>query len=370
MPKFILRSLFGASLALLLSFAGCVDPGTGTGSVSGTALYVFDASASPSSGRIRVWDDASTVYASATAQPTRTISSTLLDSVQTLGWGGMCMDTTSNRMYLVSETGTVVRVERVRNQNGTLSSTNDIVSFTLGNGSADRLSSGTFGQTAFDSGSDTLYVTEANSSESRVWIITNPQLYGLNAVVSRQSIEVSGDTQGTGVAAWGGRVYGYFGGGNSVISADLTQYSGPRLRQGNSSGFGTTTLYPLIGPNTLLANYGALAFDTGNNQLFVARHLTDAAASGPPIIVFPLGQFTTGLNQVPQSSLGSGAGYNDLRILAHGGNKDWLAAATSDSGLAGTRLYLWQHPLTAQTPQTIDLSGVAIRGLAFDGYAS
>jgi hypothetical protein len=195
-------------------------------------------------------------------------------------------------------------------------------------------------------------------------------LYGLNGVVSRQSIEASGDTQGTGVAAWQGNVYAYFGGGNSVISADLTQYTGPRLRVGNSSGFGMTTLYPIIGANTLLSNYGCLAFDTGNNQLYLARHLNDAAVSGPPIVVFPLGQFTSGLNQAPQSSLGSGAGYNNLRLLAHGGNKDWLAAATSDSGLPGNIIYLWQHPLTAPTPRTITLGGTAIRGLAFDGYNS
>ena len=370
MRKTMFRGLFGASLALLLPLASCVDPNdAGGGSTSGTALYVFDASDTTTAGRIRVWNDANTLYANPLASPDRTLSGTLLDKVATLGWGGMCLDSSANRLFLVSESGDVVRVERIRNQSGTLSSTTDIVTFSLGSGSTDRLPSGRFGQAAIDSGTDTLYVTETNDSESRVWVVTNPELYGLNGVVTRQTIQVAGDTHGTGVAAWQGSVYAYFGSGNSVISPDLTQFNGPRLRRGNSAGFGISSIYPLIGSSTLLANYGALAFDSGNNQLYLARHLTDASASGAPILVYTLGQFTTGLNQAPAKTLGSGSDFDNLslRILSHGGSKDWLAAGTSTAGLAGNRLYLWKNPLSATTPRTINLSGAAIRGLAFDG---
>jgi hypothetical protein len=367
MRKTILRSLFGASLALLLPLASCVDIEQGGGSTSGTSFYVFDASDTPSAGRIRVWDDASALFANGSAGPDRTLRGTLLDKVKTLGWGGMCIDATSNRMFLVSEAGDVVRVERLRNQNGTLSSTNDIVNFSLGSGSADRLPSGKFGQAAIDPSSGTLYVTESNDSESRVWVVTSPERYGLNDVVQRQSIGMPGDKQGTGVAAWQGSVYGYFGDGNPVIGSDLTQYNGARLRKGNASGFGTTTIYPIVGPNTQLGKYGAMAFDSGNNQLYLARHLTDAVATGAPILIFPIGQFTIGLNQPPDKTLGSGAGFDNLRILAHAGNKDWLAGATSDAGAPGSKLYLWKNPLSAATPRTVEMYGTAIRGMAFDG---
>ena len=153
----------------------------------------------------------------------------------------------------------MVRVERVRNQSGTLSSTNDIVSFSLGSGSADRLSGGKFGQASVDPSSGTLYVTESNDSESRVWVVASPQNYGLNDVVTRQSIGMPGDKLGTGVAAWQGAVYAYFGDGNSVVAPDQTQYTGARLRKGNSSGFLTSTFYPLIGPATLLAESPAIS---------------------------------------------------------------------------------------------------------------
>lgn len=367
MRKTILRSLLGASFALLLPLASCVDPDQGGGSTSGTALYVFDGSDTPASGRIRIWNDSNTVFASSSAAPDRTLSATLLDKVKTLGWGGMCIDATSNRMFLVSENGDVVRIERLRNQNGTLSSTNDIVNFSLGSGSADRLPSGKFGQATLDPSSGTLYVTETSDSEARVWVVTSPERYGLNDVVQRQTINLPGDKLGTGVAAWQGAVYAYFGDGNPVISADLTQYSGPRLRKGTSSGFLTSTFYPLVGPATQLANYGALAFDSGNNRLYLARHLNDATVSGAPILVFPVGQFTIGLNQAPEKSLGDAAGYDNLRILSHAGNKDWLAAASSVSGVPTSRLYLWRNPLTATTPRNIDLGSALIRGIAFDG---
>ena len=367
MRKTIFRGLLPALLALLLPLVACVDPGDSVGSTSGTAFYVFDGIDTPNAVRIRVWDDANTIYASATAAPSRTISGTLLDKVKTLGWGGMCLDTSSNRLYLVSEAGDVVRIEKVRGQSGTLSSTQDIVTFALGSGSVDRLSNGKFGQAAVDPSTGTLYVTETGDSEARVWVVTTPSQYALNDVVARQTISVSGDKQGTGVAAWLGSVYAYFGDGNSVISTDLTQYSGPRLRKGNNSGFVTASFYPIIGGSTQLANYGALAFDSGNNQVYLARHLTDASTTGAPILVYPLGQFTIGLNQAPANTLGATGGYANLRILSHGGNKDWLAAATSNSGAPAGRIYLWRNPLSATTPSTIDLSGALVRGLAFDG---
>jgi hypothetical protein len=180
---------------------------------------------------------------------------------------------------------------------------------------------------------------------------------------------MSGDKQGTGVAAWLGSVYAYFGDGNSVVSADLTQYTGPRLRKGSASGFGLdlSSLNPIIGGSTQLANYGSLGFDSGNNRLYLARHITDASTTGAPILVYPMGDFTIGLNQAPSKTLGDGTLYPNLRILSHGGNKDWLAAATSNSGAAAGVVYLWRNPLSASTPSTLNLSGALVRGLAFDG---
>ncbi|MBI4912112.1 MAG: hypothetical protein HY823_05200 [Acidobacteria bacterium] len=363
----LLRGLLGAALAASLLQTSCVDPSEGGGSTSGTSLYVFDGADSPASGRIRVWNDANTLFTNPAALPDRTLSGAFLDNVQVLGWGGMAMDTASNKLYLVSEAGDVVRIERVRSQNGSLSASTDIVKFSLGNGSTDRLAGSKFSQVSFDPQTNTLYAMETGDSDTRVWVVANPGSYGINATVTRQTVGVAGDKRGSGVAAAQGNLLAYFDDGNPVVNAaDQTQYTGPRLRKGSASGF-LLSGYPLVGTSkTQLRAYGALAYDTGNSQVFLARHLVDTGAAGPAVLVFKIGQFTSGLDQAPNTSLGD-ATLSYLRILAHGGNKDWLAAATSINGAPAGTLYLWRNPLSATTPRALDLGPVKIRGLCFDG---
>jgi hypothetical protein len=365
-PKF-LRPLLGAATAIALLLMGCVDPDqSGGGSTSGTALYVYDGADSPSTGRLMVWDDVNTLYTDPLAVPTRTISGAALDKVLSLGLGGMSMDSAGNRLYMVSTTGDVARIESVRRKSGVLSSTSDVVTFTLGNGSSDRLTGSRFGQACIDPQTSTLYVTETGDSDSRIWVIQNPAQYGQNDTVAIQTISTSGDRKGHGVAAWLGTVYATFMEGNPVIGGDLTQYTGPRLRKGSSAGFSANSNVLVGTLKTQLRRYGALAYDSGNLQVYVACHLADSGSAEPPILVFKSGQFSPGLDQAPEKTLGDST-LNNLRILAHGGNKDWLAAATSTGESPSNVVYLWRNPLTATTPRTISLNGAKVRGLAFDG---
>ena len=361
-----LLPLLGAALAVALLGTACVDPDGSGGSTSGTALYVFDGATTPDKGRVLVWNDASTLYGDPAAVPSRVISGSALDKVKDLGFGGLCMDTSGNRLYMVSVTGDVARVESVRSKSGTLTSTADAVYFTLGNGSSDRLTGSRFGQAAVDPQSGTLYVTEQGDSESRIWVVARPEQYAQNANVPAQTVTVSGDKKGYGVAAWLGVVYATFQDGNAVIGGDLTQYTGPRLRKGSSAGFQANANVIVGGANTQLKRYGVLAYDSGNDRVYVASHLSDTGTSGAPILVFKPGQFSPGLDQAPDKTLGD-ASLNNLRILAHGGNKDWLAAGTSSGESPSNVVYLWRNPITAPTPRSISLGNALVRGLAFDG---
>ncbi len=363
----LLMPLLGAAIAIALLGTGCVDPdASGGGSTSGTALYVFDGSTTPDKGRVLVWNEANTPYTDPTAAPSRVISGSALDKVKDLAFGGMCMDTSGNRLYMVSVTGDVARIESVRSKSGTLSSTADAVYFTLGNGSTDRLTGSKFGQATIDPQSSTLYVTEMGDSESRIWVVARPEQYPQNANVSAQTVTVSGDKQGYGVAAWLGAVYATFQDGNAVIGGDLTQYTGPRLRKGSSGGFQSNANVIVGSSKTLLKRYGVLAYDSGNDRVFVASHLSDTGTTGAPILIFKPGQFSPGLDQAPDKTLGD-ATLNNLRILAHAGNKDWLAAGTSSGESPSNLVYLWRNPTTATTPRSISLGNALVRGLAFDG---
>jgi hypothetical protein len=366
-PNFF-RLLIGAAVAVAIFNNGCVDPAeAGGGSTSGTAIYVFDGADTPGSGRVLVWNDANAFYSNPSAGPDRTLSGASLDAVKTLGLGGMCMDTLGNRLYMVAESGDVTRIESVRGKNGTYSSTTDIVSFKLGS-SSDRLTGSKFGQATIDPQNSTLYVTENGDSEARIWVVSQPEQYALNSSAPIQTISISGDKKGFGVTVRLGAVYGTFQDGNSVIGGDLTQYTGPRLRKGTSSGFSANSNVLVGTVKTQLRKYGTLAYDSGNDQIFVACHLLDASSTGAPILVFTPGQFVQGLDQAPSKTLGD-ASLNNLRILAHGGNKDWLAAATTSADAPSNVLYLWKNPLTATTPRTISIGNTRIRGLAFDGSA-
>lgn len=353
----------GLLVVLALGHSACVDLKTG-GATGGTALYVH--SVEGNKPKIYVYGDVDAMFAGAdTPTSSRTITTTLLDQVSPLAWGGIALDSQGNRLYLVSESaGTVVRIDRLRTQNGEISSTStDAVSFTLGN-SGERLPGGKFGQASFDGG--TLYVTEANDSETRIWVVNNPGGVAAGGIVPKSLLPtVTGDKAGTGVAAAQGAVFAFFADGNPVTQDGHT---GARLRKGSSSGFATSDGI-LVGTNTTLAKYGSLAYDSGNSMLFVARHLTDASKTGSPILVFRSGQFATSPNQAPDKTLGDANAQSNLRVLAHPGNKDWLAALGSTGTTGGASFWLWKAPLSAgSAPVKRNLpAGGEARGLVLDG---
>lgn len=355
----LLRPLLGVLFAVVLT--GCIDPEDLNGGTGGTALYVFDASA----GAVLVWDDLGALESAATApDPSRRLTGSLLANNRTLAWGGMCFDPSRNRLFLVSETGTVVRIEGVSRKNGELASSQDIASFTLDN--AERLSESVFAQAAVDPQDGTLYVAENGKSSSRIWVVANAGSLSTGATASLQALQASGDTGGTGVAVAQGMVYAYAGGGSSITTPSAEVLSGSRLRRGTSGGFNAVVL----GGQTTLGSSGSngfLALDTGSNLLYVARKNPDLTTGGP-IALFEAGAFTTGFNQAPQAQLGTWADQGHLKFLSHGGSKDWLVAADEVAGTPTDRIWIWRRPSAAGSPKSFNLGGgVLVRGLALDG---
>ena len=360
-----ISSLLGAlSLFAFLGLA-CVDQ-PGGGSTGGTVLYAYD----NSTQQLLEWD-ASAFYDNDIPVTLKTVGSNVFKNKMTnLSWGGLALDATANRIYLVHETtGDVVRVNNIRGQSGTISSTSpDVATFTLGASSSDRLSSGTFGQAAVDPGTGVLYITEKNDSETRIWVVSNANsLQDGGTVPATNLLKVSGDKACTGVAAGlGGQVFGYFNSGNAI---GIDQISGPRLRKGTSSGFSSDASV-LVGSNTSLGLYGTLALDSGNNLVFLARHNIDSSSTSAPVKAFSIGKFNGGgFNQAPDFTLGTNSAQGNLRVLAHPGNKEWLAALTSSSEAATNVIHIWKLPrdptMVAKT-RTISTAS-SIRGIAFDG---
>ena len=354
----ILRGL-AASALLLLPFA-CKDAAT-SGSTSGVALYAFDSTTST----VMAWNDLEALYvASATPAPDRTLTSSLLSKVSSLGWGGACLDSQRGLLYLVSDSGTIVRVNRLRSQTGAIPST-DIASFTLS--TSDRLTNGKFGQAALDPQTDTLYITENGDNGTRVWVVANASTQLQDNTIALQALQVRGDSGGTGVAAGSGTVYAYFQDGNPVGPDSLI---GPRLRSGTQSGFAASNV--ILGSSTGLGMYGSLALDTGNGYLYVARHDTDAGSTAAPVEVFRTGQFGMAYNQAPSTTLGSATAQSDLRVIAHPGIKDWLVGLRGQGTTGYPTLILWKSPLggTDAKVQTVSPSTTVFRGVAMDGNAS
>lgn len=371
--------IFATLVAALGLMVGCVDPDDADGSmgVGGTSLYVFDSSDGASS-RILVYSDVATLFNDSETQPSRRLSGAKIEKVKNLAWGGMCFDTNGNRLYLVSEAGDVVRIDRARSQNGDISSPFDISSFMLGSSDSERLANGKFGQATVDPRTSSLYVTESNSSNSRVWIVENPGSLTDGATASYNSnLFIPGEKGGTGMAVGtDGSVFAYMDDG-SFFSDPLSgvSYSGPRLRKGNSSGFPLTTSV-IVGDasdsvnKTKLARYGSLAVDS-DGYVYLARHLLDAGldttGSEDSILVFSPGQFNPGRNQAPERTFSQ---INNLRIISHAVTRDWLVGASSfgDYGL-GT-VSVWRAPSSAVGVSLKEFSigaGAAIRGLALDG---
>lgn len=354
----------GAALVVLLLHLACIDPLEG-GSVNGTSLYAFDGA----TGKVMIWNDVSKVYdASTMPAPDRTLSGTSLEQIKDLGWGGMAMDPSGNRLLLVSKTGEVVRIERVRSQSGTLTSANDIARFTLGQ-SSDRLGSNSvFGQAAVDPSSGTLYVTETTDTDARVWVVANPLSKVDGVTVPLSEVRVSGGTdfKGTGVAAAQGAIYAYFGGGGNILNPNTgDSYSGARLRKGAGSSFASNSSV-VVYQDTRLGVAGSLGLDTSNSLLFVLRR-SATAVGDPPILVYKLGAFTSGFAQNWDATLGSAVDHGNLRFLTHAGTKDWLAGGEQSGTDATKTIWLWKTPSLGGTPKTFAVTDAQILGLAFDG---
>ncbi|MCL1894323.1 MAG: hypothetical protein FWG02_08840 [Holophagaceae bacterium] len=376
------HKLIGCLSSLMVAIGlslGCVDPDDAEGgsNTGGTSLYVFDASDGTTS-RVLVYSDIATLFNNPETEPSRRIRGTKIEKVKNLAWGGMCFDTNGNRLYLVSEAGDVVRIDRARSQNGDISSPIDIVSFMLGSSDNERLANGKFGQATVDPRTSALYVTESNSSNSRIWVVSNPgNLYDGESVSSSSTITSIGDKGGTGVAlGTDGSVYAYMDDGiyiNNPLSG--VSYSGPRLRKGTSSGFSAITSL-IIGDSsysvnrTKLAKYGCLAVDS-DGYVYLARHMIESGLDKwedeDAILVFSPGQFNPGMDQPPDRTF---ATMNNLRVISHAVTKDWMVGAQSHGDFGFGNIRIWRAPSSQNGMTSIEFSigsSSAVRGLALDG---
>ncbi|HZU52957.1 MAG TPA: hypothetical protein VFF77_03620 [Holophagaceae bacterium] len=346
------RLLLGLAAALPLLLTGCIKSGESSGAVNGTTLYLFDSTAP----QILVWKDLSAVYdAAAPPAADLALTSSALTRSQPLAWGGMAMDTQRNHLYLLYQDGSVIRIDQLRSQSGTVQS-NNLILFTLD--SSQRLTGSVFGQLALDTQTDTLYACESGTSGiSRVWAVSQPDVIANSGTAP--FVTVTDDESGTGsvgAAAGQNGIYAYFAGGNQVTSG-ISTYNGPRLRKGASGAFGASNV--IIGGATGLdqSATGSLALDTANSTLFVGLDTGSTSAGSPtggaPILAFQTGQFGLAPNQQPRFWLGdttTGA----IMALSHAGTRAWLL------GLQGTRstgvqtILVWKQPA----------AGVAVKPLA------
>lgn len=354
------RFLLGLVTALLSLLVGCKEPSGDSGGTSGVALYTFDTTTSA----VFVWKDLGALYDSPTLAPTYQLSSSLFSKVTSLAWGGLSFDSQRGILYLVSDTGTIVRVRNIRTQSGSVPSAEG-VSFALS--STGRLTNGKFGQASLDAQTDTLYITESGDSLTQIWVVANASSQFQDASVALQALQMSGDTGGTGVAAASGVVYAFMKDGGTV---GINATTGPRLRKGTSSAFDASQV--ILGSLTVLGVYGSLALDTGNGNLFVARHNTDAGSTTAPIQVFRTGQFGLAFDQAPSVTLGSATSQADLRVLSHPGTKDWLVGLRGQGAVGYNTIYLWKSPMGGTAAQSVVVtpSGTVLKGVAVDGNAS
>lgn len=367
MRKAVFRILACASLGFL-PFAGCLD--SKDEETGAARLYVYD----EASHTVLSWEDIGAIYDGGAANAAdRTLSSTTFSSL-TLGAGGMALDTYNQYLYLVSSTGTVVRISRVSQQTGSISA-GDVISFRLDDAGTDAVG-GTFGQAAVNPLGDTLYVTEAlGTSKTQIWSVPVSLMYdgatikessGSNLIIGDTT--TTGDTSGTGVAASSSFVFGYFDAG-AVLSSGGVDYNAARLRRGTSLGFdkwANVIIGETDNATTQLGAYGSLAYDADNDRLYVARHNTDASATGNPLLAFEPGQFSPGWEIAPARTY---AGPSNLRVIAHAGRQDWLVGGLSP---ASNNLWIWKGPSSGDASMSVTLpdtgsGAVQITGLALDG---
>jgi hypothetical protein len=375
-----LRPLLCAAAAGLLSALGCVDNTTG-----GTTLYVFD----NTSKQVKAWSDVNALHdlgdGGTAGDPDRTIGSSALSGV-TLAWGGLAVDSVTNRVYLLSEAGTVYVITNASNQNGTLSTatTTDFYSFNLGS-SSDRYDNDVFGQLAVDPTTNYLYAMESTlaGNKSRVWRVASPSSqYYTTLAASSNTTSAGSDTFGDGVAVMsGGEAYGLFGSGGQVFGgiAGTTSYTGARIRLTAGKSFvgdpnyGSSSTNVIIGPSTGLTDslsYGALAYDNQHSQLYVL------AQGSEPLLVWNRSQFGSTCDQAPVRSLTSDSGLlTNLRTISHPYDSDWLVGAyytiaptTATTGTGGTSLLIWKDPSGSGAPVKVTLPGpLEVRGMAIGG---
>ncbi len=364
------RLLLSLSAAIPLLLMGCIKGGSSGGVTSGTALYLFDGSAS----QVLVWKDLSATYdAPTTPAADLTLTSSALVRSKPVAWGGMVVDTERNHLYLLYQDGSVIRVDQLRSQSGTIVSSN-LILFTLD--SSQRLTGSVFGQLALDSQTDTLYACESGSSgTSRVWTVNQPDTLANSGTAPL--VTVSDDESGTGsvgVAAGQSAAFAYFAGGNQVISG-INTYNGPRLRKGTSSAFASSNV--IIGDTTGLdqSTKGSLAFDTAGSTLFVGLDIGSTSAtsptSGAPVLAFQTGQFGLSPNQQPHFWLNS-SGTGTLAALAHAGTKAWLVGVQSSAGAGVQSIVVWKQPASGVTAKTLTLgpSSALYLAAALDGSGS
>jgi hypothetical protein len=371
------RALPGAlAVTLALAGLGCVDHN------QTSPIYIFDG-ANSTGGTVLEWDDVAKVNTSGgtSAAADRTITGSFSGASTPLGWGGMVLDESADQIYLVFQDGTGYVIKKASGQNGSISGTDNIISFTLDNSGSTFSTGSFFGQAALDSSNHVLYVMETaqDGSNSRVWFVPgiNTLLNGASFTTSN-TFNVSGDKWGAGLAAApGGRFWALFGYGSTVYDSLGASYSGERLRMGSGSSFGGgANSQVLVGDatqmNTSSTNYGTLAYDS-QNALVYAFVKPASGATTYSVLVFGAGQFNLAApNQAPKTTIADTALQN-LRILAHPPYNDWMAGAdftagstSSSSGTGGSTLHLWDQPSNGAASTTVTMSGATeIRGIAF-----
>jgi len=372
----------------------------GCGGKRGDTLYVFDGA----SRSVLAWDDLGEVHRAAREHKPlppadRQIKSSQFDDLR-LAWGGLVVDSATDRLYLVSTQGTVYAIARASAQKGPKPLRKaDLTWFRLGSGKDSGEGGRGFGPASLESGHNLLYVVEQDRDgrNPRIWHV--PQVSkvrpGSSLTAEDQVIRGKDGTDRAAVgltAVPGGRFFALFGDGEPVDPGDGSSVRGPRLRQGRSHGrHGELPVNSreqpvqfLTGPGTRLKDrfyYGSLGFDAHRHELYVLAGTASSADAPREILVFGDSQFHGSYEQAPQRTL---RGVPDaLRILALAPDGNWMVGAgftpearASDSrramgsgqGSGQPSLTLWADPHQGEAPLTLpDLPGLReIRGLAID----
>jgi hypothetical protein len=361
---------------------------------AGSTLYLYDSG----SNAVVVWEDVDKVYEAAReGKPVpaadRTIEYKEFKNM-TLAWGGLTVDPSNDRLYLVSDQGRVFVIPNAKDRNGTLTGKSQVTSFNLGESGSEKFTNGSvFGPASVDPNQDILYVMENDKGgeAARIWHIAKASKVAHNATLGfkeRGVPQQDSDQLGAGVvAAPDGKFYGLFGGGKGIARLGHDEDAmGPRLRQGKSRGqrgeFQTAahllSINILIGPKTKLTHafkYGSLAYDGQHHELYAFTE----PQKDPEILVFGEGQFHGGhnLDQGPTRVLGGAP--RDLRILTLPQNSQWLLGArfspAPGTGYNGPGdgqgiLEIWKNPSEGDRDHLTvkQLPGISrIRGIAVGG---